>query len=516
MANEKDLELNAGAGAEPGKRGGRRAPEISPYLTERDIMRITGLSRTTLRNYERKGIIVPGTTDETGYYKYFTLDDLQVIRLAETMRKAGMANDDIAAVIAEGEEALIIAAYRQAADEIRQTRRRLKAIVHLDRKLGDYRAVSEFGDSWYLRYLPQRWMALLPVKGNRFAMLQHPENIRMYGKLTGVIDAVGWASTMSFGQVINISGEGTAARFVATELTSPPMPGITGSRIVDGGCYRIEGLNDCNPNCITPHCFECARFGGRPVEDKSLDVHELREWRDAEQDEGLWDTTLTVDNYIVQLNASQGGEPLTASVWDDYVREHYGDRINAQAGDGHGRAPATSGPRAGRGPGDTQEQCLRPARMPHELRLPLGATACMFPAGVYLCKQYPSSTWEGALKEVTEFAQGLAPQKGVTEAEKRRAQAEVSEFEHPRRDMGPFIEPFAASRAAGDPRLAGWYRKLSPQDLGAISLPVDAALTSQNGFCVVSSNEPLPIKRDEVRLELQVLVNAEALLPVFP
>lgn len=476
------------------KRGGKHAPDVAPYLLERDITRISNIGRTTFRNYERKGIVSPSATNDSEYYKYYALDDLQTISLAEAMRKAGMQNKEIAEVLQRGEEATILTAYEQSAEEIRQARRRLKAIVHADRKLGDYRAVKDFTDCWYLRYLPRRWMALLPVQGNELRMIPHPLNIHSYGKLTGVIDVVGWAETASFGQLHSINVKDKCdTHFINIELSTPPMPGVTGSNIVDGGCYfraPFDGVTATSYPCNTSRCLECARYGAEPINDNGLKIHELKEWAQAAKDESRWNTTLTIDDFCCLKPEKQ------VPLWTNYIAEN------------HPELPVES---QDMNP-QQMSSCIRPAMMPHEVKLPLGVTACMLPAGVYLCRKFKSNEWDTALEVVDNRLSSITQQTSISQDELARANRLIHTMDMVQ-TSGPFVEPFASPRSEEDPAIAGWYRKISDSDFKHLRLPVDAALTSETGYCIVAANEPLPIRRKEVRMEFQVLVNAEPFLP---
>lgn len=476
------------------------------------------LSREVFRTYERKGVIAPAAKDETGYYKFFTLDDMQTLSLAETMREGGMTYDEIAEAMALGGDNAVDQAYRQAADEIRRVRRRLKAIVNLERKIADYRPIQSMGASWYVRYLPQRWMAVMPLAGRDPAMVDHVAGVRGYRQLRGVVETVGWSLTESFGTMLSMQAAGAeASRYAFIELASPPMPVVTGSRVVDGGCYHVIDPERCNPGCDGSRCFECARFGREPLASKKMGVDEPREWREAaEAAPWQWDRTLMAQEALA------GAEEADAGPWAEYLnglRAAAGMEAGAEAaGDGRregcGRG-GRPGQRGGR-QGGQHKPLARPQRMPHEVRLPLGVSACVLPAGMYLCKRFDAGDWDAAAGKVLNRVSRLA--RCSAEDAVPRSGSEHGEgfpgggWGQRGHEAGPFIEPFAAPRSFGDPSLAGWHRKIAAADFKMLRLPERCALPPEDGFVVVAANEPLPLGRKSVRQELQVLVDANAFL----
>ena len=66
-----------------------------------------------LRYYDRVGLLRPAFVDSATSYRYYTEEQLETARAILMYRAAGMANDDIAAILCGGDAAALLAARRQ-------------------------------------------------------------------------------------------------------------------------------------------------------------------------------------------------------------------------------------------------------------------------------------------------------------------------------------------------------------------------------------------------------------------
>lgn len=465
----------------------RTAKRIPPYLSTSEFLQIAGIGSMSLRRYEERGLCVPAYQGEDRY-KYWTLDQLQAVSLIDAMRQNGMSLEDIQSVSEQGREALLDGAYHQRADGIRHQRRGLKSIVHTMRKFSDFEPV-EGSEGWYLRYLPLRWMALVPMEPHVPEFPDSETFIKAYARLKAVVEVVGWSDTVMFGAFLSMSRDGsTASRYAYMELASPPMPVTTGSMIVDGGCYRVVAPEANEGVCDGDSCFKCARFGREPRKSKGID--EAAEWeRAARANPGLWDRTVMAESLA---------EPYPCGLWSEYTE----GRVEGVAfgfEDLRGRKPTPT---------------LRPRLMPHEARLPLGVTACVLPAGVHLCRQLPferqDSDFPGMLGDLLSLEQHVMT---LEDERERAAKMPAEGYLGHDQQKGHYVEPFAQPRSQGDAACEGWYRMLEDDEVRRLVVPTAMALVPDDGFCVTSSNAPLSYDSQTVCQEYQVLVDPGKLAP---
>ena len=446
-----------------------------PLMSGPAFRDLLGISDVQLRYYRENGILEPLGRSEAPHTLYYAIDQMPLGQLVDALRHNDMGVADIAGVVAQGEEALINCTRQQCAEEIRRIRRRLKAVTNLERTYRDFRAVAGKRGT-YLRYLPVRRMALLPIEGDDPCPPDSAQLIAAHRSLDRIVSAVGWSGALSYGVILSLSADmRRASRYAYIELASPPMPVITGSRIVDGGCYSAVAPKSQRMPCHGKNCALCARFGREPEPGERQAWHTTgrREpWRQA--------GTVMVD----QLDA-----PYEDGMWMHFTQEALG--ASAPSGDEwHPSAPAPSVPR----------------KMPHVSPLPLGATACEFPAGAYLCRNFsaaPGNTFAEASRTTLAALMAILKQLPLADPP---ASSPAPARRHGQRpeEEGPYVEPFAAPRFPGDPQLEGAHASLSANDLREVELPLRTALWPENGLCIIGAASPLAVHPEKLMREYQV------------
>lgn len=464
-----------------------KTPVMRPFLSTQEFLQASRISMQTLRSYENAGICAPVTKSDNGYYKYYSLGQCQIVELAEIMRHSGVSIPDISKVYERGARALLEETLAQCASDIRSTRRRLKSIVNLQRRVDDYFSVDDV-EGFYLRYLPQRWMALLPLPGSRAGMPPDESFLKALRRLRAVSEIVGWCSTLSCGAVVSTQhAPSSASSFVFIELASPPMPAVSGSHIVDGGCYRgIDPQHSCTP-CEGGECAHCSRFGRQP------EASEKAEW----EREAL----VNPDQWAHTVMANSLSEPYATGTWRSYTQG-----LIDPSREGH--------------PPDELGDADRPRLMPHQVLLPYGVTACEMPAGVYLCRRCNTTERSDAFDAMTDALQRLecdalpdTPKLSDVPEYSRQRKHGARFGSDVRRKPGPFVDPFVSSRSKGDPDLAGWWKEATDEVLAYTRLVTNAALSDGEDVCLVLASTPSLPNRSEVIDELQVLVRYEEMLP---
>lgn len=475
------LRESQGGGYVLAEKPSRKPKNIPPYLTTADFLEVSGVSPMSLRRYEKTGIMQPAHQAKDRA-KYWTLDQVQTLMLVDELRKDGADLPDIGALAEQGVESLAHEALCSSTRGIRENRRSLKAVSHAVNSLACESADVPL-DTPRLRYLPARWLALLPIDEAEPAFLASERFVGAYAKLKAVAEVVGWSITRAFGTVLSISSDGARAqRYVCAELASPPMPHITEACIVDGGCYRgaaqaIGNVFEDAKSCPADACDMCARFGRKPTSDEV----------------DLWNAI-----HVEHPNRWDWSFPEGAPE----VSYDFGPWSNA---DGEINLPHQ--------PGRTQsagKPVCRPRQMPTSVRLPLGVVACQIPDGLHLCMRAAYDDWAGATSGFIDKVAGMAKSNatGVDVVERLKRDSAGKTKSSPM--VGPYIEPFAAVRLAGDANLFDWKRELTAADIAKLQVPINCALPPMDGYCVIAQNLPL-LQGGTVIQELSVLVNAENL-----
>lgn len=475
----------------------RKAKDIDPFVSTSDFLDMSGVTQMTLRTYEKQGLITPAYRSEPDMYKYYNLDQIPLARIVDAMRAAGASLSEIQEASQLSKPDFLNSAYYAQASALRRDRRMMKSIVHTQRRLSDaLGAMGLAGDGYYLRYMPLRWMAIIPLAPHEAKFSPSRLFIERFQDLMRVVHVVGWSTTMAFGTLISASSDSREAeRYAYIELASPPMPVTTGSMVVDGGCYHCIDETFNAQECSGVSCEACSRFGRRPTEE------ELSRW-------GAFDDDSASDEVYM---ADDIEKPVAGGTWEGYERLVLAARsdssidVSAEANNTEAVAGAPMGEE-----GDDEPAPI-PVRMPCSVRLPMGVTACSLPAGVHLCRRILFSD-DAAKQDFIDVVEKLSPSKRTPqEVAQRCGAAGNSEWGAPH-NKGPFVEPFAVPRAHGSMELAGWSSPISGGDLSHISLVSPAGLGTKGDFCMTSSN--IPMSYDEnVFQEYHVLVDPGDLLP---
>ncbi len=497
-ALQKMLTHEGAAGGLFVNRKRRKAKNIDPFVSTSDFLEMSGVTQMTLRTYEKQGLIAPAYRSEPDMCKYYNLDQIPLAHIVDAMRASGVSLPEIQAASKLSKPDFLESAYYAQASALRRDRRVMKSIVHAQRRLDDVlKAAGNSNGGYYLRYLPLRWMAIIPLTPHEAKFAPSRLFIERFQDLMRVVQVVGWSGTMMFGTLISTSIDSReASRYAYIELASPPMPVITGSMVVDGGCYHCIDESFNFEECSGVSCDACSRFGRRPTKE------ELARW-DAFDDESAFSKVYMAEDIE---------EPVAGGTWEGYERLVLAARSDSSI-DVSARANGTetvAGAPMGEGP-EEGEPAPIPVRMPCSVRLPMGVSACTLPAGVYLCKRIPFSD-ERAKQDFIDTASrlGVSPR---TPREIARLCGGAGDSEWSvTPDKGPFVEPFAVPRSHGSMELAGWSAPVSAADFSRISLVSPAGLGMEDGFCITSSNIPMSYD-EEVLQEYHVLVDPGDFLP---
>ena len=443
-------------------------------LNTQDVTRLAGTSRRALDHYEAAGLLVPSRAAgmETGK-KQWSVDQAKVSERVRILQH-GKSIEEIAELASGGPAPFLREFRTQCAQDVREGWRQLQAALLDDPRCANAQAVGE-RDGLYLRYLPQLWYALIPVD-DAAEPLPNPGQLgRAYVNLHGVAHVLGWSTASSAGALASMDGGAAAhSSYAFIELAAPPMPAPDMGPGIDGGCYCSAVEAELAPRCRGEACQLCSLYGREPT------TEELFNWKTEENtNPGQWSRTLM---------AAGMSEPYPYGVWS---------------------------PASRREDGSWDFSAFRARLMPHEVRLPLGVTACSLPAGVYLSTQcdegHEAETCQRLLGTVMAIGHRAFSQDDELACRQRaqRAQEQAARGVTAPRPYGYCFsrEPFA------DDTVQGWVRDLSSHDLRTLTVPTGTALAPEGGICLSCATLPTRMRNDVPRMELRVLVDPGTLGP---
>lgn len=455
-------------------------------LSTTEVVAITGMTRRMLNNYVEKGIVAPERTGSSQNSEMrWTLAQANMASEVPALLRAGFSLEQITALANDGTRAVANAMRAQYTKEMRHSRRKLKGIVCCGREAEDFFRVGRKNGT-YLRYIPQRWMALMPARKSQ-ALPGSPEHIGLLANLLGVGEVVGWAVSETSGALVSLANSGErGTAYVYIGLASPPMPAFTGRKPIDGGCYFAIDPNHGGPGCDGTECDLCARFGRPPTPAEKFLWNEMKNAADAPPDRTV---------LINELD-----DPYPTGTWSNYTEKRLGrdGEIDEDLEKSRQKTSPT----------------VKPRLMPHEVRLPLNTTACVMPAGTYLRFQCEDGAQRDAYQRILGLASAI-PHREFTLEDELSASATspvVMENDAPS-ETGPVAEPFAVSRAAGDPRMKGWFVDIAVDELHKLTIPVNMALAPEDGYCIVCAEQPVPNRNEPSCYEVQLLVDATKIAP---
>lgn len=451
-------------------------------MSTTEVVELTGLPRSKLLIYVDRGIVAPTRASSSDQSELrWTFEQAWMASVVPDLLVSGLTLKEIAELAEKGTEAVLKQLEEQYVAELRAARRGRKSAVYRMRELADTCEVQSV-DGDYVRYIPQRYLALAPIPDAQ-GPVPGPGHNRYIVDLMNIAASLGWCCTSSFGFLSSVSADGQDSSFYAFNLLgSPPMPAFSGTKAVDGGCYRVASKCPGEWPCKSADCRLCTRHGREPSQASLFD------WEGAKtRKPELWDNTVM---------AGDLAELYPTGIWSEYTKQLLGDE---SSNDREGKSAT-----------------VRPRKMPQELRLPLGITACVMPAGVYLCHQCVEENRDKAFARVLGLASFLQQREFSLEDE-LRASADSSRGPslHGEYREGPVPDPFATVHIEGDPKMAGWWRRITNDVARELVVPTNMALAPENGYIVTCAALPVANRNDTPRYEIELLVDASKLTPHY-
>lgn len=473
-------------------------------LNTQDVTRMTGASRRMLDHYEVTGLLTPSRAGGHARSKrQWSVDQAKFAERVRILQHGSRGLDEITSLADEGAESFLGELACQCSRDIRSAWRELKSAT-LDARRCEAARLLGPREGLYLRLLPQRWYALVPVDIGEGMFPPLGRLGASFVELHTVSQVVGWCTAGASGALVSISmasldacasGEGGGlpgtdgcSRYAMIELATPPMPTPEAGMPHDGGCYcDVVESDEAMPACHGASCALCSRYGRSPT------TEERFHWKTVENtEEGLWDRTLMEDEMA---------EPYAYGIWSEH------DRLDD---------------------GTWELSALRPRLMPHVIRLPLGVTVASMPGGAYLCLQTDGDGVDEALGGYLDVVSSLDRREFGSDDEEamRDRRLSASEGDVPAATYRAFpfagelsadaadlpVDRFAKHLLAGD-ETASWVHDVSGGDLDALTLPTQMALAPEDGVCLSCSTLPTGGRNDIPRFELRVLVDPGPLGP---
>lgn len=432
-------------------------------------MELSGANRRMLVSIEERGLCEPvhleGKRDVLGW----TYTQMQIIRRIQSLRDLGVPFETIETRMKEGgleemSDALIM-------DVNRKQRRTLKQTTVSASRFNGMSAVEDASD-YYLRYIPQRWLAVVRCKE------AHLPGSAPYTQARTLLQTfsnhVGWCSIDCGGSIASMDGSANA---VYCFLTSQPLPMPLPGYAADGGCYRDFG-GSCafGDDCSARQCKLCPRYG-----------------TEAEGGMRLRWSTLCDEIGAVPLPL---GFPAKARAekgpWSEFTKK--GDIEDFLERRKRGAWFITG----------------RPCSMPLATELPCGVTGAVLPAGVYLCKQAQGNAHATALTELrtlikTMKHKTLTPESAT--ALRTRIEGQMTEdgrlakLEHNDECIGPLSGP----PFAGDIDWRDWSRAMEASDAHTLTTLSAAGIFEEDTDIIVAD---MPGRSG---YEIQTLIDMDAL-----
>lgn len=459
--------------------GKRHTGNAVEGMSTAEVEKLTGISRYRLTAYIKNGVVNPARASASPQSEMrWTIDQVWMASKVPALLEGGMTLKQIAELADSGADAVDKELQAQYMRKMREGRRGLKDVLYRSREVEDSRSVGRINGE-YLRYIPQRYLALAPMPEAK--SLVDPTWSSRLVELLNTAQTLGWSLADSTGFLSSIASNGadsTAYAFAA--LASPPMPAYSGMKAIDGGCYYAADPKLGAPGCDGTSCAACSRFGRAPSQS---DVFEWRGRRDAHPE--LWDRTVMIDHLE---------KPYPSGIWSEYTKS-----LLAEGDDSYLDIEKSA--------------TVRPRLMPHAVQLPLGVTACVIPAGIFLCRQCDSSNQDGAFERMLGQASIMPQRRFSVEDEMEASRVILESVRRDQPETGPVPDPFARPHIAGDPKMKGWWQRVSNRELQRLSVPTEMALAPEDGYCVICSTLPAADRNDPTRYEMQLLVDASKVAP---
>ena len=458
------------------------------YLSTGEVENFIGTTRRKLTECTNKGVVEPfAASERPNADRRWTLAQTYAVSHLSEFRSKGISFEQVAELTQESHAAFCGQLEELHLQTLRSTRRQARGLSRY-RQEQDETAGVLGREGFYLRYIPQRWIATAPALMDN-EMPGGSDHMRLLSQCICVAEVAGWAPTGLTGSVASFTADWVADSVSAyTEIAACPQPTPQAGADLDSGCYQVFSDTPLDVPC-DHDCGSCLRFGREPTD------YERFSWTArGRTSPDLHERVRTPDDIEA---------PYASGPWAAYTAAKCGaDEAAETAGTGT-PDPATA-----------DELCgVVPRLMPQELRLPYGVTAALIPAGVYLCCQHDERNQTHAFERVVGLAAAL-PQKEPDEDEERDAQRELVDV---------MEESLGASRSSaknpqirlsvGDPQAMGWNAPLEVKDFASTTLLAGLAPITAGGTCVLCEELP-PLKTsDAPRFETQVLVSSPKLSP---
>lgn len=138
---------------------------MKEYYSIGETAKLLGVTTTTLRHYEKIGILKPKKISEDTGYRWYTYDQFHIIDRIKYLQGLGLNLAEIGAIIKDGTAEAMIQAleaeWRNAHRELERVKERIKDIEwYID--CFTYMSRTSDLQQWYHLYLPERHIIQVP------------------------------------------------------------------------------------------------------------------------------------------------------------------------------------------------------------------------------------------------------------------------------------------------------------------------------------------------------------------
>lgn len=436
-----------------------------PYLTSEELVELTGASRRTLTTLTELGICKPKRFEKRGGVLGWTFDQAATVHYAERLRAQGLPFERIAQLV--DDDAFELESFRTEMAARRSERRSLKRALIRNAAASDTAQIPP-DEELYVRYIPQRWIALLPMRGS--TLPQDAPYVPARLLLDDVSKHVGWCAAVQGGTIVPAFEDEMTQSAIFIELAAKPIPQPLAGHDADGGCYHAFG-GACAFGNETPDCRLCPRFGSETSNGDKI------RWLSMAQ-------RLPVAEEPLGSHCTH----VESGVWGDAGQD-----------DGHAMPPKT-------------KLAGRPQLMPLPVLLPAHIGAAVLPAGFYLCRAWSGDEQDKALIEMRtavkiararQLTADAAAQR-VFDIEKAMSEGGISPHVSTSDECaGPLTGPtLIADRA--------WQGYLAPVEFAALpklTVLEGASICESTGADIICMSIPSSGQESTMHYEFQVLLD---------
>lgn len=197
--------------AEPSKRNwpddrAKRETEQDDLLSIGDFACLGNIDKSSLRYYDKIGILKPAYINPENGYRYYKSDQLNALEFVTACIKMGISLAEVRTRIDEQGNIDLLNFFKQAFQTVSHRMTQLEHVLQnisiCKRCVEDCTKIG-VRDSLYLRHVPQRWLATIPLDEGDEGFLKR--FVKCHADLDGIIENADLAKTSLCGALFPVA-----------------------------------------------------------------------------------------------------------------------------------------------------------------------------------------------------------------------------------------------------------------------------------------------------------------------